>query len=82
MKPKLTAEQIQRWGYTDPVQLKSGDWAALSPLLFTHALYVGMKPQEWDCRYCYETEQQARQALRSLIESGGTKEPEGWIAKR
>ena len=52
-------------GYTDLVELPSGELAGLFKFLFTTGLVVGLTKNGYRIRYCFENNSDARQALRT-----------------
>lgn len=64
-------------GYKDPKLLPTGKWAAIYPLIFTHAIITGKMGDmsSYDDRWCYHNYAAAKKALD---EWDGTGEPKGW----
>lgn len=64
-------------GYTHARLLPSGRWAAIHPLLFTHAILTGRENDHsgYEDRWCYHD---FASALAALIQWDGTGEPDGW----
>jgi hypothetical protein len=78
----LAAAMFLRWlqtvnGYRSPKLLPRRRWAAVLPLMFTHAIVVGRLFDEvgYDNRWCYSTSEAAFKALDAWDGEG---EPEGW----
>ena len=67
----------QECGYKNPRPLDSGRWAAIWPLMFTHAIITGKigNTTDVDDRWCYPDYPAAQAALDAW---DGTGEPQGW----
>ena len=61
-------------------QLPDGSFAALSSLMFTTGLYLGVSRWGYERRYCYEDCELAQAAFYALKSEDD--DPEGWIARR
>lgn len=68
---------VRECGYRDVRSLGNGRFAAISPLMFTHAIIVGKIGDRYayDDRWCYHDHASALAALNAW---DGTGEPEGW----
>jgi hypothetical protein len=83
VSPAMLAElQFLQWlkqecGYRDPRPLPGGRWAAIFPLMYTHAIIVGTVGSYlgYDDRWCYDSYERAKTALDAW---DGQSEPEGW----
>jgi hypothetical protein len=64
-------------GYLVPRKIPGGRWAAISRLMFTHAIITGKMLDLYglDNRWCYKDYISAQTALDAW---DGTGEPEGW----
>jgi len=66
-------------GYLLPLPLAGGRWAAILPLMYTHAIVTGRIEDRtgYDNRWCYPT---LNGAARALVSWDGTGDPpDGWI---
>jgi hypothetical protein len=63
--------------YSDARDLGDGRYAAIMPLMFTHAIIVGRigNKSTYEDRWCYHGYEKAAAALEAW---DGTGEPEGW----
>lgn len=67
-------------GYACPRQLPTGEWAALHRFLFTTGLVVGITPDAYRTRYCYQS---IGAALQALMDWNGEGDPPGdWIKEK
>lgn len=67
---------VKECGYRDVRPLGDGRYAAISPLMFTHAIIVGrIGDLGYDDRWCYHDH---ASALAALDAWNGVGEPEGW----
>ena len=67
-------------GYAFPRLLKSGEWAAVYPFLFTTGLVVGLNESGYRTRYCYKSPLEAAVALTNW---DGLGDPPGpWIKQK
>lgn len=68
---------IRDCGYLEPRELGDGRYAAILPLLFTHAIITGRMGDVlgYSDRWCYAGFEKARAALDAWDGAG---EPEGW----
>lgn len=67
-------------GYYEIIELEDHSVAALSDLLFTTGLFMGLDEFGWEKRFCYDSQSTAYAELRKLNKL--TDIPENWIAKR
>lgn len=63
--------------YRDPRPIGNGLYAAINPLIFTHAIIIGKIGDRCgiDDRWCYESYEKA---LAALTAWDGIGEPQGW----
>lgn len=70
-------EILEHYGYTDVVEIGDRGMCGLMRFLFTTGLVIGMDEISYAGRYCYHTEEEARQALKAW---DGKEDPPGnWI---
>jgi|SRR5579862_7181595 len=64
--------------YLRPRPLPGGHWAAIMPMIFTHAIGTGRIGDYFGIEnsWCYESREEAEAALEAWSGSG---EPDGWI---
>jgi hypothetical protein len=77
------AGELLAWlarNYAEIRVLPDGSVAALSPLMFTTGLYMGVTRWGYERRYCYKDPGAARAALVAL--GSDEDEPAGWVARR
>ena len=75
---KYLSSLTQQQGYTLPMILADGRYAAVMPLLFTAAIIVGrVGDNGYDNRWCYESQAAAAFALAEWVTNDAS-EPEGW----
>lgn len=68
---------LEDQGYTDLVELPSGELCGLMKFLFTTGLIVGLTKYGYRVRFCYEYTNEAREALKSW--DGQHYPPGNWI---
>jgi hypothetical protein len=63
--------------YTDPRPLANDRWAAIVPLVYTHAIVTGrmLDRTGYENRWCFDSYESAKKAMD---EWDGTGEPYGW----
>lgn len=68
---------LKEQGYLHVQPIVGGRYAAIQPMIFTHAIIVGQMGDEtgYDDRWCYHTLKAAEVALDAW---NGIGEPEGW----
>lgn len=76
----LTPAQSDRLGYFHSRVLPSGEMAGLQAMLFTTGLFVGIGPDAYQRRYCYEFTEDACSALATW--NGGGDPPGPWIMEK
>lgn len=76
----ISAEQIIGEGYLEPKLLATGEWAALSPQIFTIGIAVGLDDTCYRTRYCYELYNDAADALSNWDGRGDPPGP--WIKEK
>jgi len=77
---QLTEDKILEFGYTNPKRLPDGKWAAIKDMMFTTGLFYNLDMAGYERRWCYETHQEA---LDALNEWDGTGKPSGnWLAEK
>ncbi len=71
---------ISQCGYRDVTDMGDGRWAAIFPLMFTHAIVVGKMGDMngYDDRWCYHNYEAAHAALTEWQERGWEDEPLRW----
>lgn len=67
-------------GHKQVTAMPGGRWAAVLPLMFTHAIVTGAMhdTQGYDDRWCYQSLVSASAALQDWIAAGFVGEPAGW----
>lgn len=68
---------LEEQGYTDLVELQSGEIAGILKFLFTTGLVVGLDKYGYRIRFCYEFTNEARVALE--LWDGKDFPPGNWI---
>lgn len=71
---------LRSLGYEESRFLANGDAAGIQKMLFTWGLFVGLTEMSWRTRFCYETREDARMALRSWDGRGDPPGP--WIKEK
>lgn len=67
-------------GYSLVRLLPTGEWAGLQRMAFTCGLFVGLDETGWRTRFCFETEDEARNALSGWDGQGFP--PGYWIKQK
>ena len=67
-------------GYESARMLPNGEIAAVMRMLFTAGLFVGVDSYAWRTRFCYETLQEAEDAL--AVWDGSGDPPGKWIKEK
>ncbi|MFL9934239.1 hypothetical protein P0D88_34830 [Paraburkholderia sp. RL18-103-BIB-C] len=65
-------------GYTDYTRFPNGRDAAITRMLFTHAILADLTRWGYGDRWCYHSVWDAMEALAEWAQRGGEGEPEGW----
>jgi hypothetical protein len=84
MREPISADQMLKVcaesGYLIPKLLPTGEWACLSPFLFTWGLMVGVDESGYRTRFCYEN---LLEAAKAICTWDGVGDPPGnWIKEK